>query len=160
MKLKPILSITVFFTQKLQQTKFKLKKMKRIIERRLRMLDMLTSCTPLNTIVTDISREFRCSRRTVYNDYETRSTWMADILDLDNNPHFLGDIVNRHRTLIWNAVNLYTTSQNDSVRIAALKMARNLNLDLFKMIVPSDIEKRLTELEMSSQQSSTGRNTR
>ena len=132
--------------------------MKKILERRLRMLDMLTSCTPLNTIVTVISREFRCSRRTVYNDYETRSTWMADTLQLDNDPHFFADILNRHRTLIRNAMNLYSTSQNDSVRIAALKLSRNLNLDLFKMIIPSHIEKRLTELETSPQQSSLRRN--
>jgi hypothetical protein len=119
------------------------------------MLEYLSTGIPLNEIVSRITDEFQCAERTVYADYETRGTWMATLLQLDNQQQLFYDIINRHCVLIRYTQNLYTSSQNDSVRVATLKLLRSLNLDLFKMIIPSDLERRLTELETSQQRTRT-----
>lgn len=124
---------------------------KAIIERRQRLMEYLSAGIQLNEIVLRICKEFECSQRTVYTDYETRGSWMPELFQLDDAQQFLADILNRHHELIRKTTKLTVTTGNDSVRIAALKLLRNLNLDLFKMIVPVEIEKRIAALEDSLQ---------
>ena len=136
--------------------RLKVNTMIKINERRQRLMEYLSANIPLSEIVTRISKEFGCSERTVYTDYETRGTWMPALYQLDDEQQFLADILNRHHELIRRTTQLVVTSGNDAVRIAALKLLRNLNLDLFKMIIPVEIEKRIAALEDSLQYQLTG----
>ena len=58
--------------------------MKALNERRQRLMEYLSAGIPLNEIVTRISKEFQCSERSVYTDYETRGSWMPELFQLDD----------------------------------------------------------------------------
>ncbi len=91
--------------------------------------------------------KFGCSPRTVYNDFETRTSWQPILLSVQKPEDVQLKVANRFDWIYRQAsVRAYSTS-NESVKLGALNTMLKANSLLSDALVLRDVLVRLRELE-------------
>lgn len=118
-----------------------------LLKRRQKMLELHGKGLSLAETVKIVEEEFDVARRTLYHDWRNRKEWISSIVDLGDSETFFLEVVNSHREIYRMAVMEYLRCDNSSAKIGALRLLRELNLDLQEMIVTRDLQERVKRLE-------------
>ena len=105
-----------------------------IVERRRELLKLRSLGVSLPDAVKELASKFDVSARTIYSDWEKRKDWIGLFLDIGDPEAFSLDILSNHRQIYSFAVKEYLSADNSSARIGALRLLRDLNLDLNELV--------------------------
>ena len=105
-------------------------------ERRLKLLTYEGNGLKKPEIVKLLTVEFKVSRKTIYNDYNSKPQWQNELLDMKNQAE---KTLNRHEQIYRKAVYLYTTATTMKQKLAALNLMRRVNKDQFEMVYPQGL---------------------
>ncbi|MGD0645520.1 MAG: hypothetical protein ABSA75_11505, partial [Candidatus Bathyarchaeia archaeon] len=98
-------------------------------------------------IVKELSQKNACSKRAVYNDFETRSIWQP-ILQSDVKPNeVLLKVINRYEQVYRQASMRLLTFENELAQLGALNTMLKANSLLFESAVLPEVLGRLRDLE-------------
>jgi hypothetical protein len=120
---------------------------KKILERRRNLLNLRCNGVLLSEAVKSLSAKYGVSERQVYADWRCRSRWMSWFVDLGKGSDALRDVLARHESIYASASREYRSAQNDSARIGALRLMRDLDTDLVEFMVTGDLLSRVEALE-------------
>ena len=98
-------------------------------------------------IVKELSQKVGCSKNTIYNDFETRTSWQLILQGMKKPDDVLLKVTNRNEQIYRQASILCLTSQNQCVKIAALKIMLEVNSIQLENIVLAEMKDRLKTLE-------------
>ena len=118
-----------------------------LVERRQKLVKLRGMGLSLSETVAEICSEYKCSARTVYLDWETRKRWLRSVLEIEDPELTWLEVMARHRELQRLCLKEFLGGDNSASRISALKLMRDLDLDLLELIVTDDQRKRLDVLE-------------
>jgi hypothetical protein len=104
----------------------------------------------LQHTVEQLSHEYHVTKSALYKDWKQRSHWQEVILGIQDKYQFFLDLLSTHKEIYQFAVKEYLTGDNSNARIGALRLLRDLNLDLEKMVVTKDLIRRVEQLEIES----------
>jgi hypothetical protein len=93
-------------------------------------------------IVKEASIKFECTLATIYRDLATRHVWQPLLQELTAS---LLKTQNRHEQLYRKASFMYTQAKSDRVRIAALNLMRQINIELAELSGAKPLEQTRTE---------------
>jgi len=117
------------------------------VSRRLELLKLEGLGFSQAEIVKELSAKCECSRRTVYNDFETRAGWQPVLQSVLDSEKLSLKIVNRYEQIYRQAsVRLLTFSQ-EVAQLGALNVMLKANALLFETTVLPEILGRLKALE-------------
>jgi hypothetical protein len=105
---------------------------------------------PLSDTVKNLSETYGVSRRAIYYDWQRRTAWMRALLEVGDPEQFALDVIAHHLEIRRFATLEYLKGDNSAARIGALRLIRNLNLDLNEMLVTQDLITRVEQLEEMS----------
>jgi len=117
------------------------------VSRRLELLKLEGIGLTQSEIVKQLSQKTTCSERTVYNDFETRSSWQPLLQGISTPDDVLLKIINRYEEIYRQASRRMLTSQNALVQIAALNTMLKANSMMFDTAVLPQLMSRLKNLE-------------
>ncbi len=117
------------------------------VSRRLELLKLEGIGLTQSEIVKQLSQKTTCSERTVYNDFETRSSWQPLLQGIRTPDDVLLKIINRYEEIYRQASRRMLTSQNALVQIAALNTMLKANSMMFDTAVLPQLMARLKNLE-------------
>ena len=117
------------------------------VSRRLELLKLEGIGLTQSEIVKQLSQKTTCSERTVYNDFETRSSWQPLLQGITTADDLLLKIINRYEEIYRQASRRMLTSQNALVQIAALNTMLKANSLMFDTAVLPQLMARLKNLE-------------
>lgn len=103
-----------------------------LLERRTKMLTLKSQGVPLKTIINDFVSEYAVSKQALYKDWRTRKKWASDVAQL-NDPALLDELIQGLKQIIPNAWYEYKTNPNPSVKLGALKLAKETYLNLIEI---------------------------
>jgi hypothetical protein len=86
----------------------------------------------------------------VYQDWATRKQWLPLVLEIQDPEAFFYDILAQHREIYRLASLEYLKGDNSAARIGALRLLRDLNLDLIELMSLHDVMQRIEQLENST----------
>lgn len=118
-----------------------------VAERRLEALKLEGMGLSQPEIVKQISQKFQVSARSVYRDFQLRSSWQPALLQLKDRDRIMQKIINRYEQIYERAAFKHVTSQNESVQVGALKIMLEATAKLAETLILPDILGRLDELE-------------
>ena len=98
-------------------------------------------------IVKELCQKAACSRRTVYNDFETRAIWQPVLQSVVNPDGVLLKVVNRYEQIYRQASMRLLTSSNELAQLGALNTMLKANSLLFETAVLPELMGRLKTLE-------------
>jgi len=98
-------------------------------------------------IVKELCQKVRCSRRTVYNDFESRSEWQPALQSLVKMEDSLLKVVNRYEEIYRQASRRMMTATNELAQVAALNVMLKANSLMFETAILPEIMGRLKALE-------------
>lgn len=101
----------------------------------------------LSVAVKQLAEKYHVSPRAVYGDWSRRGEWAGAFVDLRGSGTLLIDLVTRHEELYSRAFSAYAQADNSSARVGALRLLRELNLDLNDLAVSRDLLERVERLE-------------
>jgi len=97
------------------------------------MLTLKSQGAKLGTIVNDFTEEYKVSKQALYKDWNKREQWASDVCELDE-PALLTELVHGLKQVIPNAWYEYKTNPNPSVKLGALKLAKETYLDILEVL--------------------------
>lgn len=103
-------------------------------KRRLELLKMEGSGFNQTEIVKELSEKFQCTKRTVYYDYQRRTYWQPQLLELDNQKLMFLKAVNRVEQIYRKASFIHLATANDSAKVGALKVMLDSNSRLIELL--------------------------
>lgn len=118
-----------------------------IVERRQKLLNMRCRGVSLSESVKTIAVEYGVSTRAVYRDWATRKSWLPSLLDLGDTETFFLDLICQHKEIVRLSTMEYLKGDNSNARVGALRLLRDLNLDLFEVFQLRDVNERLDAIE-------------
>jgi hypothetical protein len=118
-----------------------------LLKRRQKLLNFRNNGVSLPQAVKSLSDEFKVSQRQIYYDWKTRERWMGWFIDLGGGSDALRDVLARHESIFANAAREYRSAGNDSARIGALRLMRDIDCDVFEFMVTGDLVRRVEKLE-------------
>ena len=121
--------------------------MSEAVSRRLELLKLEGIGLTQSEIVKQLSQKMTCSERTVYNDFETRTSWQPLLQGINTPDDMLLKIINRYEEIYRQASRRMLTSQNALVQIAALNTMLKANSLMFDAAVLPQLMARLKNLE-------------
>ncbi len=121
--------------------------MSEAVSRRLELLKLEGIGLTQSEIVKQLSQKTTCSERTVYNDFETRSSWQPLLQGISTPNDVLLKIINRYEEIYRQASRRMLTSQNALVQIAALNTMLKANSLMFDTAVLPQLMAKLKNLE-------------
>lgn len=121
-----------------------------VVSRRLELLRLEGFGVSQIEAVKQISEKFGCSKRTVYNDFETRPSWQPVLLSTLNSDEVLSKIANRYEQIYRQASIRLLSSNNPSVQLGALKIMMKVNSLIYESLVFPDVLCRLRVLEQKA----------
>lgn len=101
----------------------------------------------LHDAVERLSLKYQVTRSAIYKDWKRRRTWLSAIVGIDDPTAFFLELVAAHLEVKRLAMKEYLTGDNSAARIGALRLIRELNLDLNQMLVTHDLIARVERLE-------------
>lgn len=104
-----------------------------LLERRKEMIKLRSQGVPLKEIVPDFTRKYQVSSEAIYIDWQKREQWIQQVVRLQD-PSLIDEMLEGLKQVIPRAWFLYTTTQNDSIKIAALKLARDTYTEIIGLL--------------------------
>ena len=98
-------------------------------------------------IVKQLTEKHSCGERTIYNDFETRTTWQPLLLGITKPDDILNKVTNRYEQIYRQASLRMFSAPNSMVQIAALNTMLKINSMMYETLVLPDIIYRLKTLE-------------
>jgi len=117
------------------------------VSRRLELLKLEGLGFSQSEIVKELSQKCACSKRTVYNDFETRESWQPVVQSVIDSPSVLLKVVNRYEQIYRQASVRLLTASNELAQLGALNTMLKANGALFETAVLPEVLGRLKELE-------------
>jgi len=119
-----------------------------ILDRRRNLLNLRCNGVLLSEAVKSLSAKYGVSERQLYADWRCRSRWMSWFVDLGRGSDALRDVLARHESIYADAAREYRNAgNNDSARIGALRLMKDINLDVAEFLVQADLLRRVETLE-------------
>jgi hypothetical protein len=118
-----------------------------VVSRRLELLKLEGLGFSEAEIVKELSEKCACSRRTVYNDFETREGWQPVVQSVIDSRRVLLKVVNRYEQIYRQASVRLLTASNELAQLGALNAMLKANALLFETAVLPEVLSRLRELE-------------
>ena len=98
-------------------------------------------------IVKELSQKNACSKRTIYNDFESRATWQPILQSAVKPSEVLLKVVNRYEQIYRQASMRLLTSSNTLAQLGALNIMLKANSLLNETAVLPEMMSRLKDLE-------------
>lgn len=117
------------------------------VERRLELLKLEGLGFSQPEIVKELSRNFHCSERTVYHDFEGRERWQPELQHVENHSRILMKIVNRYEQIYRQASIKLLTGAQEATQLGALNVMLKANRLVFETAVLPELLHRLKTLE-------------
>jgi len=121
------------------------------VERRLELLKLEGLGFSRPEIVKELSKNFHCSERTVYHDFEGRERWQPELQHVENHARILMKIVNRYEQIYRQASIKLLTGAQEVTQLGALNVMLKANRLVFETAVLPEILHRLKTLEEKAQ---------
>jgi transcriptional antiterminator len=118
-----------------------------VVSRRLELLKLEGLGFSQTEIVKELSQKCACSRRTVYNDFESRESWQPMVQSVIDAHSILLKVVNRYEQIYRQASVRLLTASNELAQLGALNTMLKANGALFETAVLPEVLGRLKELE-------------
>jgi hypothetical protein len=123
----------------------------KLFERRREMVKNHNMGLPLADSVQHLASKYGNATTTLYADWRKRRTWLKVLLAIDDPETFWLDLIATHRDIKRLATLEYLKGgDNGNVKIGALRLIRDLNLDMADLLECYDYERRLQNLENAS----------
>lgn len=97
------------------------------------MLTLKAQGAKITKIVEDFSTEYGVSESALWKDWKKRRQWVRDVARLDD-PSLIDEMLQGLLQILPNAWYEYKTNPNPSVKVAALKIARDTYLDIIEIL--------------------------
>jgi hypothetical protein len=117
------------------------------VSRRLELLKLEGLGFSQAEIVKELSQKCACSRRTVYNDFETRESWQPMVQSVVDARRVLLKVVNRYEQIYRQASVRLLTVTEEACQLGALNIMLKANAALFETAVLPEVLGRLKALE-------------
>ena len=121
-----------------------------VVSRRLELLKLEGLGLTQIEIVKQLSQKAVCAERTVYNDFETRSSWQPMLQSVIKPEHVLLKITNRYEQIYRQASLRVLSSPNPLAQLGALNTMAKVNSLMFETLVLPDLLCRLRVLEQKA----------
>jgi len=108
------------------------------------MLTLKSQGVPLKTIIKDFVIDYEVSEQALYQDWRKRNIWARDIGRL-RDPALLDELIQGLKQIIPNAWYEYKTNPNPSVKLGALKLAKETYMDLIDILQSMGIVEKMPE---------------
>ena len=118
-----------------------------VIPRRIELLKLEGLGFSQPEIVLQLSQKANCSKRTIYQDFETRAEWQPTLQAIKKCDDVLLKVVNRYEQIYRQASVLLLTCENEWSKIGALSLMVKTNNLMFQTAVYPEIIRRLQDLE-------------
>jgi hypothetical protein len=118
-----------------------------VVSRRLELLKLEGLGFSQVEIVKELSQKCACSRRTVYNDFETREGWQPVVQSVVDHERVLLKVVNRYEQIYRQASVRLLTFAEEACQLGALNTMLKANALLFETAVLPEVLGRLKMLE-------------
>jgi hypothetical protein len=92
------------------------------VSRRLELLKLEGLGFSQAEIVKELSQKLKCSRRTVYNDFESRGSWQPVLQSVVDHERVLLKVVNRYEQIYRQASVRLLTVSNELAQLGALNI--------------------------------------
>ena len=127
------------------------------VSRRLELLKLEGLGFPQAEIVKELSQKCTCSRRTMYNDFETREEWQPIVQSVIDSRRVLFKVVNRYEQIYRQASVRLLTVTEEACQLGALNIMLKANAALFETAVLPEVLGRLKELEEKARKATSRR---
>jgi hypothetical protein len=117
------------------------------VSRRLELLKLEGLGFSQAEIVKELSQKCACSRRTVYNDFESRESWQPIVQSVIDARRVLLKVVNRYEQIYRQASVRLLTVTEEACQLGALNIMLKANAALFETAVLPEVLGRLKVLE-------------
>jgi hypothetical protein len=118
-----------------------------VVSRRLELLKLEGLGFSQSEIVKELSQKCTCSRRTVYNDFESRECWQPVVQSVVDARSVLLKVVNRYEQIYRQASVRLLTFGEEACQLGALNIMLKANGALFETAVLPEVLGRLKVLE-------------
>jgi hypothetical protein len=106
---------------------------KQLLERRTKMLQQHLMGIPLKLIVENLEKESGATAKNLYHDWERRRQWIPQVVQLDD-PTLLHSFLEGARSVLPKAWLLLQDTDNDFVKLGALKLIKDTNLEVLEIL--------------------------
>jgi hypothetical protein len=120
------------------------------IERRLELLKLEGLGLSQAEIVKQLIQKYGCAERTLYNDFETRTSWQPILQSVIKPEDVLLKIINRYDQIYRQAGMRVLSSSNPLVQLGALNTMLKVNSLMFDTAVLPSLMCRLRALEQKA----------
>ena len=110
-----------------------------VVSRRLELLKLEGLGFSQAEIVKELSQKCACSKRTVYNDLESRESWQPVLQSVVDARRVLLKVVNRYEQIYRQASVRLLTASNELAQLGALNTMLKANAALFETAVLPEI---------------------
>ena len=117
------------------------------VSRRLELLKLEGLGFSQAEVVKELSQKCACSRRAVYNDFETREGWQPVVQSVVDARGVLLKVVNRYEQIYRQASVRLLTATEEACQLGALNVMLKANAALFETAVLPEVLARLKVLE-------------
>ena len=122
------------------------------VARRLELLKLEGLGFSQSEIVKELSVKSACSKRTIYDDFETRASWQPTLQSVAKPEAILLKVVNRYEQIYRRAGFEHLGATEESSKIGALKVMLQANSLLLEAAVLPELLTRLKTLEEKARQ--------
>jgi hypothetical protein len=98
-------------------------------------------------IVKELSVKAACTERTIYYDFESRSTWQPTLQSAAKPEEILLKVINRYEQIYRQASMRFLSSSSELAKLAALNLMLKTNTALHESVVLPELSNRLKTLE-------------
>jgi len=97
------------------------------------MVKLRAQGVPLKDIVGDLSTKYETTSTALYIDWKKRKRWIREVVRLQD-PTLIDEMLEGLKQVLPRAWFLYTTTQNDSIKVAALKLAKDVYIEIIELL--------------------------
>ena len=121
-----------------------------VVSRRLELLKLEGLGLSQAEIVKQLCKNYGCAERTVYNDFETRTSWQPILQGVNKPEGLVLKTMNRHEQIYRQGSLLFRSSPNPLVQLGALNVMLKANSSMFEAAVLPSLMYRLKTLEQKA----------
>jgi hypothetical protein len=119
----------------------------KLLERRRELIKNKNLGFSLSDVVTALASKYDVTEQAIYNDYRRRKTWLPFLLEIDDPQGFFYDLLAQHREIYRLCSLEFLKADNSNAKIGALRLLRDLNMDLIELVSLHDVSQRLERME-------------